>query len=115
MSQFPECGLAVAVATDSTLYQSQVFTASHGDSSSNTNYRSPQRHYMRTWGERPVLLLLGIRLGIEGVNPIYYDTIKVCSVFFKILFDRLAIRRDFTSSRNLLALQVADRAHLTIS
>jgi hypothetical protein len=29
VSQFPECGLAVAVATDSTLYQSQVFTASH--------------------------------------------------------------------------------------
>ena len=76
VSQFPECGLAVAVATDSTLYQSQVFTASHGDSA-NTNYRSPRRHYMRTWGDRPVLLLLGIRLGIEGVNPIYYDTIKV--------------------------------------
>ena len=35
---------------------------------------------MRTWGDRPVLHLLGIRLGIECVNPIYYDTIKVCLV-----------------------------------
>ena len=31
VSQFPECGLSVAVAIDSTLYQSQVFSASHGD------------------------------------------------------------------------------------
>jgi cysteine protease ATG4 len=73
VSQFPECGLAVSVATDSTLYQSQVFAASHGD----TNYRTPRGHYTRSWGERPVLLLLGIRLGIECVNPIYYETIKV--------------------------------------
>jgi len=36
VSQFPECGFVVAVATDLTLYQPQVFTASHGDS--NTNY-----------------------------------------------------------------------------
>ena len=76
VSQFPECGLTVAVAADSTLY-SQVLTFTHGESSSNTNYRSPRRHYVRTWGDRPVLLLLGMRLGIEGVNPISYDTIKV--------------------------------------
>ena len=61
------------MATDSTLYQSQVFAASHGDTSS----RSPRRKHTTTWGDRPVLLLLGIRLGIEGVNPIYYETIKV--------------------------------------
>lgn len=30
-----------------------------------------------TWGERAVLVLIGIRLGIDGVNPIYYETIKV--------------------------------------
>ena len=29
-----------------------------------------------TWGDRPVLLLIGLRLGIDGVNPIYYETIK---------------------------------------
>ena len=77
VSSFPECGLAVSVAIDSTLYQTNVFAASHGD----MNIRSPRRRYAgnstTTWGDRPVLLLLGIRLGIEGVNPIYYDTIKV--------------------------------------
>lgn len=26
---------------------------------------------------RPVLVLIGVRLGIDGVNPIYYDSIKV--------------------------------------
>ncbi|PPQ82094.1 hypothetical protein CVT25_014340, partial [Psilocybe cyanescens] len=71
VTAFPECGLAVSVATDGTLYQTQVFAASHGDAS-----RSPRRRHTTTWGDRPVLLLLGIRLGIEGVNPIYYDTIK---------------------------------------
>ncbi len=29
------------------------------------------------WGDRAVLVLVGIRLGIEGVNPLYYNTIKV--------------------------------------
>ena len=29
------------------------------------------------WGDRPVLLLIGVRLGIDGVNTIYYETIKV--------------------------------------
>ena len=29
------------------------------------------------WGDRAVLVLIGIRLGIEGVNPLYYNTIKV--------------------------------------
>ena len=66
----------MSVAIDSTLYQTNVFAASHGD----MNVRSRRRHAdnsSTTWGDRPVLLLLGIRLGIEGVNPIYYDTIKV--------------------------------------
>ena len=67
----------MAVAIDSTLYQTNVFAASHGDMS----VRSPRKRHdgnlTTTWGDRPVLLLLGIRLGIDGVNPIYYDTIKV--------------------------------------
>ena len=29
------------------------------------------------WGQRPVLVLVGVRLGINGVNPIYYDALKV--------------------------------------
>ncbi|KAJ7865221.1 hypothetical protein B0H13DRAFT_1637209, partial [Mycena leptocephala] len=30
---------------------------------------------------RPVLPLLGIRLGLDGVNPIYYETIKLLYTF----------------------------------
>ncbi|KAF8896755.1 hypothetical protein CPB84DRAFT_1848116 [Gymnopilus junonius] len=76
VSSFPDSGLAVSVATDGTLYQTQVYAASHGDSS-----RSPRRQHKSTWGDRPVLLLLGIRLGIEGVNPIYYESIKQLYTF----------------------------------
>ncbi|KAJ7706569.1 hypothetical protein B0H14DRAFT_3903265 [Mycena olivaceomarginata] len=53
---FPVCGLGVSVVTDDTLYQ----TEGEGEGE----------------GDRPVLLLLGIRLGLDGVNPIYYETIK---------------------------------------
>jgi hypothetical protein len=31
----------------------------------------------KRWGDRPVLLLLDIRLGLDGLNPVYYETIKV--------------------------------------
>ena len=72
----------MSVAIDSTLYQTHVFAASHGD----MDVRSPRRRQVgksiATWGDRPVLLLLGIRLGIDGVNPIYYDTIKVNFYYF---------------------------------
>ena len=73
MNAFPECGLGVALAIDGTLYETEVFAASHGPTS-----RTPRRAQSGTWGTRPVLLLLGVRLGISGVNPIYYDSIKVC-------------------------------------
>jgi cysteine protease ATG4 len=29
------------------------------------------------WGDKAVLILVGLRLGLEGVNPIYYESIKV--------------------------------------
>jgi cysteine protease ATG4 len=34
----------------------------------------------KRWSDRPVLLLLGIRLGLDGVNPVYYETVKVTSL-----------------------------------
>jgi cysteine protease ATG4 len=68
---FPEAGLGVSVATDGVIYQSDVYAAS------NVHIGSPRRHMKATWGERAVLVLIGIRLGIDGVNPIYYETIKV--------------------------------------
>ncbi|KAG1772536.1 hypothetical protein EV702DRAFT_1246497 [Suillus placidus] len=67
---FPEAGLGVSVAADSVIYQSDVYAAS------NVHIGSPRRHMRSTWGERAVLVLIGICLGIDGVNSIYYNTIK---------------------------------------
>ncbi|KAJ7891666.1 peptidase family C54-domain-containing protein [Mycena olivaceomarginata] len=104
---FPACGLGVSVATDGTLYQTEVFAASHSPSSasaqsgsslsatsvsshghgSSRGHGSSHGHArgkdtkQQRWGDRPVLLLLGIRLGLDGVNPIYYETIKALYTF----------------------------------
>ncbi|KAJ7633993.1 peptidase family C54-domain-containing protein [Mycena rosella] len=110
---FPACGLGVSVATDGTLYQTEVFAASHSPaslaalhaahahsstahshSSSATPARSPGssaghsahskghgKPETKVWGDRPVLLLLGIRLGLDGVNPVYHETIKLLYTF----------------------------------
>ncbi|KAF8196684.1 hypothetical protein K438DRAFT_1967699 [Mycena galopus ATCC 62051] len=74
---FPACGLGVSVATDSVLYQSSVFEASHTSARPETDSASG----ILSWGDRPVLLLLGLRLGLDGVNPIYHDTIKQLYTF----------------------------------
>jgi cysteine protease ATG4 len=73
VQMFPACGLGVAVAADSVVYESDVFSASHGPDEA----RSPRRHRTKQWGGNAVLVLIGLRLGLDGVNPIYYDTIKV--------------------------------------
>jgi cysteine protease ATG4 len=96
---FPVCGLGLSVATDRTLYQTEVFVASHspapsaslaasvsshGRGSSSSHGRGSSSGHgkdkeSKRWGDRPVLLLFGIRLGLDGVNPINYETIKVSS------------------------------------
>lgn len=65
---FPSAGLGVCVAVDSSIFQSEVFAASHSDSS---------HPNLNQWGDRAVLVLIGLRLGLEGVHPTYYETIKV--------------------------------------
>ncbi|KAF9465112.1 hypothetical protein BDZ94DRAFT_1254537 [Collybia nuda] len=75
---FPEAGLGVAVANDGVVYQTDVYAASN---TTGTASRSPKRHMKKAWGDRPVLVLIGIRLGIDGVNPIYHDTIKLLYTF----------------------------------
>lgn len=57
------CAMGVCVAGDGGLIESEV------------RHRSGGRG--QEWGSRPVLCLIGIRLGLDGVNPIYYETIKV--------------------------------------
>ncbi|KAL0959323.1 hypothetical protein HGRIS_014584 [Hohenbuehelia grisea] len=67
---FPEAGLGVAVGADGgVVFQSDVYAASNMNG-------SPRRHARARWGNRPVLILIGVRLGIDGVNPIYYEAIK---------------------------------------
>ncbi|KIJ63953.1 hypothetical protein HYDPIDRAFT_112441 [Hydnomerulius pinastri MD-312] len=72
---FPEAGLGVSVAADGVVYQSDVYAAS------NVHIGSPRRHARSSWGGRAVLVLIGIRLGIDGVNPIYYEPIKALYTF----------------------------------
>ncbi|KAJ7775899.1 hypothetical protein DFH07DRAFT_72723 [Mycena maculata] len=103
---FPACGLGVSVATDRTLYQTEVHTVSDSPAAlaaiqasamspvSCHGHASVQSHFSHchkdgkhdksetcAWGNRPVLLLLGIRLGLDGVNPVYYETIKMLYTF----------------------------------
>ncbi len=67
---FPEASLGISIAVDGQIFQTDVYSASHPPSS------SPRPRKDLRWGERAVVVLIGIRLGIDGVNPIYYDTIK---------------------------------------
>lgn len=84
---FPEAGLGVTVATDGCIYQSEVFTAStpplvaSSSSGRGKGVKGAGREKEREkgWGGRGVLVLVGIRLGLDGVNPVYYETIKVRS------------------------------------
>lgn len=62
VTAFEPADLGIVLAMDTTVYQSQVFDAA-------------KRTEGSSW-ERPVLVLLPLRLGITGVNPIYYASIK---------------------------------------
>lgn len=81
ISNFPEAGLGVSVATDGMLFQTDVFTASHLEGEIIRSTRRHKKVLSASWGERPVLLLIGLRLGLDGVNPVYYDTIKLLYTF----------------------------------
>ena len=76
---FPEAGLGVALANDGVLYETDVLAASNFHPYNITRVGSPKKSQSisSAWGGRPVLILVGIRLGIDGVNPVYYDYIKV--------------------------------------
>lgn len=109
---FPEAGLGVSVAVDGTLYQTDVFLASH----SSTRRRYAPGKGPTTWGDQPVLCLLGVRLGIEGVNPIYYDTIKVGSAYtLSETPSLISLSSCCIHSHNPLVSQAADQARPTTS
>nr|XP_019014629.1 uncharacterized protein I206_00713 [Kwoniella pini CBS 10737]OCF53410.1 hypothetical protein I206_00713 [Kwoniella pini CBS 10737] len=75
-NSFAPCGLAVTTATDSIIYKSDVYQASNLPRSSNSTGNSGN-----TWGNKAVLILVGIRLGLDGVNPIYHESIKTLFTF----------------------------------
>lgn len=74
---FPPCGLAVSTASDGIIYKSDVYAAS-SQLSGDWKVAEDERVATGRWGGKAVLLLIGLRLGLDGVNPIYHDSIKVC-------------------------------------
>jgi hypothetical protein len=83
-NSFPPCGISVVSATDSMIYKSDVYSASALSSKGwfdeasdpNASKRSSSERGRR-WGDKAVLVLVGLRLGLDGVNPIYNESIKV--------------------------------------
>ncbi|CEH16204.1 Cysteine protease required for autophagy-Apg4p/Aut2p [Ceraceosorus bombacis] len=67
VDEFPEAGLGVCLAADGVVYLNRVHIAAALPAS-----REPSGD---VW-QRPVLILVGIRLGLEGVNSMYHDSIK---------------------------------------
>ena len=72
VQSFPDALLSISVTVDGQIFQTDVYSTSYPPTQSS---RPPQSIEM---GARAVVVLLGIRLGIDGVNPIYYETIRVC-------------------------------------
>ncbi|KAG6908071.1 hypothetical protein DXG01_006260 [Tephrocybe rancida] len=62
----PNADLGVAVATDGILFQSEVFTTSHTGASSMRLHRRHNKALSAFWGDRPVLLLIGVSWGWMG-------------------------------------------------
>ncbi|KAG8757344.1 Cysteine protease atg4 [Serendipita sp. 396] len=90
VGEFDDAGLEVVVAVDSAVYQSDVYAASaivRGNKDPKRSDASASRPLKKKgqeppkWGGRPVLILVGIRLGIDGVNPIYYESVKALFTF----------------------------------
>jgi len=74
------------------IYKSDVYAASalpskgwfeedtNTDSTPTASKRSSSERG-RVWGDKAVLVLVGLRLGLDGVNPIYYESIKVSHMY----------------------------------
>lgn len=77
VEDYPSCGIGVSVASDGVVYLNQVraqaaIRSGAGGVGRNAN---PPR-----W-DRPVLILIGIRLGLDGVHPMYHDSVKATFSF----------------------------------
>ncbi|KZO92117.1 hypothetical protein CALVIDRAFT_557798 [Calocera viscosa TUFC12733] len=91
VNAFPSSGLGVVVPPDQIIHETAVFAASHtptlptsGSATSTSRDRDAREKANRQkeeWGDRAVLILIGLRLGIDGVNPVYYDSVKALFTF----------------------------------
>ena len=54
------------------VFESEVYASSNRDAT-----RRSLESGAVEWGSQAVLILVGIRLGIDGVNPVYYNALKV--------------------------------------
>jgi cysteine protease ATG4 len=89
VNAFPEAGVSAAVAVDGTLYETDVYAASnihpHREVSTAASLSSGlssglsrrTKAARRKWGGQAVLVLVGVRLGLDSVNPVYHDSVKV--------------------------------------
>ncbi|CAE6501082.1 unnamed protein product [Rhizoctonia solani] len=73
---FPECQLSVSLAVDGTVFASDVYAASHMGMVTPSGRSFSSRRSASKWGGRAVLILVNIRLGLDNVNPIYYEALK---------------------------------------
>lgn len=80
-NSFPICGLSVVSAQDGIIFRSDVLNASNtttdGWEPLSPRKKIPTSVHRTTWGNQAVLILVGARLGLDNVNPIYYDSVKV--------------------------------------
>lgn len=70
VDEYPDAGIGASLASDGVVYLDQVRAQSQGSSSHSTAH----------WN-RPVLVLIGVRLGLEGVHAMYHDSIKAIFTF----------------------------------
>lgn len=77
------------MAVDGTLYETDVYAASNVhpqrevsavaslSSGLSSGLSRRGKTTRRQWGGQAVLVLVGVRLGIDSVNPVYHDSVKV--------------------------------------
>ena len=92
VSEYPDAGLAVELAHDGVFYLDEVRAAAGATLSATLSRQSGKARASTTPGttgrkgdavtwRRPVLILIGIRLGLDSVNPIYYESVKATFSF----------------------------------
>lgn len=78
VDEYPQAGLGVSLASDGVVYLSEVKAEARHTTRLSTMTVTDQGS--SSW-QRPVLILIGLRLGLEGVNAMYHDAIKAIFAF----------------------------------